>query len=967
MNGDSTRVYGQEYFYDLADGTSSGVAQYEPQTGGEENPFRQPVKYSSEKLFAKDDLYTELPMQEDHWPSATVGYSRVTVKNLANKIVTTGGSGIQVSEFYTAKDYPVLTDKTDIRKVNAGFSEKLVEFIGNKNFFQPGFSQGFSIILNDMHGKKKSEATYSAYADITTAAPVQKTEYFYKTKGGYFPGKKNILDNEVTVYLGDDAYETNTIGVTQDTYVHLKESNERSISGDVDGDIDYTVPFIVLPAVWPTVDYAYTMTRVATMNKVISKNGILERVKTTINGAQTVTENLAFDHDTGDPVLTSMTNEYGNQIFNYSQLAKWHYGEMGGAYQNIGLVINGDKNKYKDYLVPGDLLMNSSGDKAWVTSLISGVDCRDETGSVVTNLNGYKIIKSGLGNNLRAGIGSIQTTEDPRGLNGLGLNLPIFVSYNLGVPSWSNNDKIPYDVCTDTSRVDTSIFNGIGTLKVNYGSCIQVYDTITECCKTGGAVDTVQNVYGNTQVSYFTGPIFDSVYDVSSSTYNYYRPRIIESCEATSKDYKFDFQTSSPYGDNLFYCVGIADEFRVDFEGVDISQNPSELTLHFLGGDKILAKGSNGFARVGTLKNQDGSTYTLDFASCFVRCIQGVLNSTALNYSDELKSEDDLSSVFKGSPEFSGNKYQFGYKGIYKQKQQLFYPEDRTQAGKQSTSASAINNYATLINADGEYHEYFYFDPLANQEGKWEVASEVTGYDQNGNPVEEQDAIGNYSAVLYDYHRSLPVAVAKNAEYTEIAYDGFEAHDNPFASSPAYSFGKKNNHINFAANVTLVKGDAHSGDFSIELDAATVTRDLSNDLTLVSGKKYLVQTWHKTGSGGTMEVNNGTTTVVSKVISPNIEGWELIELTFIAGGTNTLYLKGEDAVFDDFRLLPNNASMKSFVYDPLTHKLSVGLDENHFGTIYNYDRDQVLIQVKKETERGVKTIQSTQRVTSQVQ
>ncbi|MPT34482.1 MAG: hypothetical protein E2604_05195 [Flavobacterium sp.] len=51
--------------------------------------------------------------------------------------------------------------------------------------------------------------------------------------------------------------------------------------------------------------------------------------------------------------------------------------------------------------------------------------------------------------------------------------------------------------------------------------------------------------------------------------------------------------------------------------------------------------------------------------------------------------------------------------------------------------------------------------------------------------------------------------------------------------------------------------------------------------------------------------------------------------------------------------------MKSFVYDEQTQRLMAELDENNYATFYEYDLEGGLIRVKKETEKGVFTIQET--------
>lgn len=63
--------------------------------------------------------------------------------------------------------------------------------------------------------------------------------------------------------------------------------------------------------------------------------------------------------------------------------------------------------------------------------------------------------------------------------------------------------------------------------------------------------------------------------------------------------------------------------------------------------------------------------------------------------------------------------------------------------------------------------------------------------------------------------------------------------------------------------------------------------------------------------------------------------------------------------FDDIRVLPTKGNMKSFVYDQKTQRLMAELDENNYSTFYEYDLEGGLIRIKKETEKGVYTIQET--------
>ncbi len=64
-----------------------------------------------------------------------------------------------------------------------------------------------------------------------------------------------------------------------------------------------------------------------------------------------------------------------------------------------------------------------------------------------------------------------------------------------------------------------------------------------------------------------------------------------------------------------------------------------------------------------------------------------------------------------------------------------------------------------------------------------------------------------------------------------------------------------------------------------------------------------------------------------------------------------------DCYFDDFRFYPIDGSMVTYTYDPITMRLVAQLDERNYSTLYEYDEEGQLIRVKKETERGIMTIQ----------
>ena len=95
-----------------------------------------------------------------------------------------------------------------------------------------------------------------------------------------------------------------------------------------------------------------------------------------------------------------------------------------------------------------------------------------------------------------------------------------------------------------------------------------------------------------------------------------------------------------------------------------------------------------------------------------------------------------------------------------------------------------------------------------------------------------------------------------------------------------------------------------------------------------------------------------------------IDGWQRVASKFqVPQNASVMRVELENlsqgipVYFDDIRLHPLNGSMKSFVYDPKTFKLVAEHDSNNYATFYEYDKEGGLIRIKKETAKGIKTIQ----------
>lgn len=427
VSGQSSFAYGQEYDYTRVDEEtgeliSSGVASYEPGTGSDENPFKVPVWHGDkeEKILAPDgEHYMEEPFGESFFPSAGVGYSKVTVRNLRHADVNRNASGKTVHEFYTARDFPTITRRTDL-KAEPYKNNPVVRLFTFKSKDFMTTSQGFVIELNDMHGKPKKQMVYAE----DQVEPLSGVEYVYQsTKLG-----KNTyqLDNQVNVVHPDGTVSVSNVGLDYDFVADMRSQTSKVISASGEFNLA-TIPVIGVPFPVPTAFPGYTKEETrfksATTTKVIKRAGILKETIAYDLGSRIATRNMAYDAETGEVLLTETVNSFNDPIYNFTYPAHWYYDGMGQAYRNVGLKLDnvafnssGVANIANSmlYFVPGDELSFNGTEKLWVSNVAEGtVTVINELGAAFTGTGTIKVMRSGRRNLQSLSIGSITSLSNP--------------------------------------------------------------------------------------------------------------------------------------------------------------------------------------------------------------------------------------------------------------------------------------------------------------------------------------------------------------------------------------------------------------------------------------------------------------------------------------------------------------------------------------------------------------------------
>jgi hypothetical protein len=1003
MSGDRSRTasYGQAYSYTTVDNgqtISSGVASYEPSVGCDENPLRQPVPYVENIKAALDNFFElEQPFGESFFPAPSVGYSKVTVTDLNKNGVPDPGlrTGYTVSEFYTARDFPVQVSATQIQPINNMPNNKY-SFIGATAVSEMTMSQGYSIILNDMHGKQKATRTFNQ-----SGAEIASSVYYYKAdqKGA----DEFTLNNAVDIVNPNGTISHNKVlGRDIDFFTDFREFETKNsgFSDNLGFDVVDLVFFAFpLPHFPQPANDEYKLFRSACAVKVSQYYGIIDHVVKTENGSTITTQNVAFDGLTGQPVVTQTQNEFNNTIYSVTVPAYWVYPGMSGAYQNSDLLLQGfntDANatvpsQYAAYLKSGDELVDLSGPnlRYWV------LEDKADSASVVTK----KLVN-------RAG--TYQPGFHPAGLvklvrsgyrNMLGDNTQSIVCLNNPI----QNNKL--QLASNTDLTNLQVINASATT-FNESWPMDQHGQLAD---STAYVAGITHRYEYADTSHLRGAgggLFMPGGDTTSSSL-FWKQALnrsgiwLKPYTRTRWDTTVMVDSTITLGEPAQY-VGYSGDGNCVFKinGFTLSTRSNSVwcfnPVNYPAGThvhiQIESTNNSPFKGGVGMEFYDNDTTQLKHASSGGSGIQTVFTTYSMAYHND---------TIKWAWRKHINPYVRGFLGNWRERGSVVFQQSRHYNPNTSVKGVAVKNAGYINN----FKSYWYYssgapgwitDTVGNRV-RWVTANTVTGYDEFGQQIENKDALGRFSAAKFDFNGELPSAVASNAQNREIYAAAFE--DLYFSPGSIAGYVPDAGFVP-TSGVTikscLVDSTSHSGNYSVKMPSGGLTLktvihnqvlrtdsllsintkgeyNLKSDTGLyptgfapMHSKKYIFDVWVRDGVDTDMisrvglKMNGNTVTLNCKAL---VEGWKLIEGTMdisTLGRADTLSLAlsplASGIFVDDIRMHPFNSQMKTYVYDDKTMRLMAEIDENGFATFYEYDDEGLLIRVKKETERGIMTI-----------
>lgn len=1027
--GEASNYYGQVYNYTTIEGEgaeavtiSSGVAQYEPLIGGDEIALRHAKSYMQTiPLFTDNNLFFEYPINESYYPGPSVGYSQVTVQSIASyrtndesldpdplekTIATTGKVDYR---FYTAREYPVITDETNnqMEKFNLFIPIPLIGQITSNKLYG---AQGYAITLNDMHGKLKSITNYSKNTSgAINPIPVSSVEYKYKSTTKQFDGQTvNVLDNTVPAIVNEFVDQTSTnstyqkmicskknvvMGEEYDFFVDSRQSHVFSAQGGLALNIELVWP-LPFPCPWPSISSSTKNLKTLVTNKVIQKSAILETTIATDGQSVVKTTNKTFDAQTGSPLLTVVTNNFDNPVYNYTHPAYWEYDGMGAAaknhnysfYAKLSSVNTTDKTF---------TIYNTSATKVKKNALASAAPFDIAPGDFYKTIaEGDELIIQPVGSPTKYTATLITKNTSWDASCGMLYNL-VFHSVT-GVASLAVEDEVKFTIVRSGRRnMLTTNVGSIAALKdpttdANRGlhavtgstpafapELAQLFNTLLEvdCDLSDGKQLPL------TTINFSSQEYFDQnggqLYPILSSLFNYITigSRPATACHPESPPSGFEFYEyfmKFSYIDETGSCQ--TGECCLGLYGIRQCYTPEYcvLTPFPLTGFSVRMDGQ--------LEVTYNESTTKDPETISLTCITVPVDLKYTYIDDVISSSSVIYRHFwdydswanitcetppTGTPD-QINLYSLGKKGIWKPYMNYYYKDVRVN---EQLSTNVKLSHDGVYKGDGivtNVNEFYLFPWKSAVERpmpvKWMSNSLVSMYDHNSNALQTQDIVKINSSVAYGHDNQLPAIQGNNAERSELFYESF---DDPSS-------------VNYEVSTETV---THTGKNSLYVVGNS--NYVLNSLSLKQSKSYTISLWVSSGIGNSANYAFNTNLGVklayyddadalistSALIPPSgnvIEGWQRIEGNFtVPTGTKTVKVNLRTSptsgiayiyYFDDIRVFPTLSNVSTSVYDAVNYRIAAVLDANNYATFYNYDEEGKLFMVKKETTDGIKTI-----------
>lgn len=1014
-SGEQDRTYGQVYDYTMKEEgetevISSGVAQYEPQAGGDENALKYPFYYfDKQNAFTNNNLFTEAPINEHLYPGPSVGYRKVSVRSIhtdeQEKSTTPKGrtGGVAVHEFYTAKEFPTITSHSKLEE--EGHTKDVfklwipIPLVGGIKHNHYHGSQAYMIELNDMHGKPKSVKSFELNNYTVNQKPITETIYEYQAIPKIYNKEKCfVLDNLVSIIPNDGnhqiAAEKRYMGLEYDMFTDQRESRSMhtSAGAEINIDVPITVLGVPFPSFWGNFTNTKNLFRTYVTNKVIHRAGILKKTITRDLQSSNESEILAYDEKSGQPLLSKMKNEFGDDFYSYNIPAYYHYDRMGHAYENINYTFTTsidptehshssqyvtfdpqpeqEQNLFRGdeliiYKANGTSISNSDNYKkgyfiGWTVRagqtyglLYFDQGLHLQEGVEATQVT-LKVVRSGRRNHYSSMVANYVTKGNPlENLSDLSLNDNGYLATTKTFPAnkvlsasatvyndnWASNytfNEDPYD-----GNYDPGTMTGDGDTQdgIDYNN--------------GGAINRVKNPFlnGNSGIwriekSYsYVGPRKINADMTSNGTQD---PKLFEDGVFTGEVPMFSWDLGY-MEDHVPEWEWVNEVTRYSLDSYE-TENRNRLGIFssaLYGYDNSLSIGVGG----------NSSYYEMGFDDF------ETANTADPLFDSDKRTEQNNLNFYKNKAESDSWMINSEHADI----KHAVYNSNGTLTVYLENISEYMEDFMNVANIKKEENGNDYLNStfgITLKSKKYLNDKGNKGYYFNG--VVKQIAQGIVP-------KSLQITIkpffhcANETALELITGAAYHGKLTVFEKRPAFTWNY--------SNVEFTATKAHTGKRSLSVNG-TAFFDQPK-LKMVKNKKYIWSMWVSRDNTDvrSYETNNlvvplvmneegqpvDMTTSYTVRYGKVVEGWQKVDIELSVGTDNPVigirFNTGNSKLYiDDIRFSPKTGGMTTYVYDPAKFWLRANLNVDNYATLFFYDEQGNLSLKKQETEKGIFTI-----------
>lgn len=958
--GEEPELYGTEYIYQFKDTDgkvkSSGVAVNEPSAIREENILISNIDRLPKNIWDKArDLVVagkekekfEGPIGESLYGSSSVGYSQIITRNIHSGETNTG---FTVQQFHTAKDFPLVSKFTDLAANTKKDYLPIPALWVNNLTNNVWATQGFHFTLNNMHGQPKRTAlftgNYSGILGPVSANLVSATEYEYFDVTDPLPVMNSLQEIEY-VNLG------------KETEVYMESRSVTDHLHDVSAEFDGSVGFAVIPVPFVSLfpSYTHTETELHThvTNKITRYPAVVKAVRNYTDGIWSKSENLAFNPQTGDPVITRTYDDF-------NRAAEEDQFQIDGNDHEGWLTAYGIP-AYLEYANMNQVILNQGktyGASAGIGYQINKVYYPGSgktqlefinTGGIVAPCDAVKSLATGDLIKLNTGDGEIYHISEISGSS-----ITIVPTY-FAAPITSSATAINFNVIRSGRTNQTATNVGDFVTYGRTGHPTGILPEITEIAIS----DPAHPDYGiYTSHSAFVSSLNAALSGGGGAVP--VPPGMFLDLDDPTMCWNVDGYHAGVYSSG--------DEVQVSWAGsTDCIQN-----LTGVSGGAFHINPDNGAIYYG-LASGGCNPQALE---CLVFCeqlypiksIDRVLSASAITIADKW----DFDETIYNNGVTGYNDFELGKRGKWRLKSNYAYHASTTglmarfNPFTSSTTDENFNYNSGLFKLN--LFNWHYAN--ANDPKKWLKATTITRYSPNGNAIEEQNILGIKSAVKFGYNENLPYLVAGNSPYESVLFESFE---NTYSTIGGLAVEEQ---LLLQTGTETTQSAHHTGYSSLKIEGGSANSFFVSPEMEFTSQIQTAGLHSKVWVKNVDHASEGVVVIMTDVTTGNaISGsmqkvvqvgeWTLYELNHSAWGAfnpaqfkisysieNANALK--DYYIDDLRIQPMDSELVGYVYDYKNFRLLATLDDQNFAMLYQYSEEGKLTRKLVETMRGIKTI-----------